>query len=163
MIAALYKKEENEEEIVDLVEINLWEITESKRNTVDNTFYKTEDSYLTHVRVYSSQSIKQNQWLNSEVIDVKSDYVAATVDTVSFSHMMKQESSESLFESQIRQISLDANKIIIPVIHCSHWFSMIFYLKEKFVTCLDYFYKTRKAGMFEKVFLFIINGSSRNQ
>ena len=57
MIAALYKKEENEEEIVDLVEINLWEITESKRNTVDNTFYKTEDSYLTHVRVYSSQSI----------------------------------------------------------------------------------------------------------
>ena len=40
---------------------------------------------------------------------------------------------------------------------------MIFYLKEKFVTCLDYFYKTRKAGMFEKVFLFIINGSSRNQ
>ena len=55
-------------------------------------------------------------------MDVICDYVAATrSDTVSFSHIeMKQESSESLLESQIRKISFDTNRIINPVIHCNH-------------------------------------------
>ena len=98
-------------------------------------------------------------------MDVIFDYVAATrSDTVSFSHiMMKQGLSESILESQIRKISFDTNRIITPVIHCSHWFSMIVYLKEKIVICLDSFYKTKKADMFERVFFLIINGSSRNQ
>ena len=87
-------------------------------------------------------------------MDVIFDYVAATrSDTVSFSHIvMKQELSESILESQIKKISFDANRIIIPVIHCSHWFSMIVYLKEKIVICLDSFYKTKKVDMFERVF-----------
>ena len=79
------------------------------------------------------------------IMDVIFDYVAATrSDTVSFSHiMMKQGLSESILESQIRKISFDTNRIIIPVIHCSHWFSMIVYFKEKIVICLDSFYKTK--------------------
>ena len=96
------------------------------------------------------QSLKQNPWLNSEVMDVIFDYVAATQsDTVNFSHIvMKQESSESILESQIRKISFDTNRIIISVIHCSHWFSMIVYLKEKTVIGLNSFYKTKKVHMF---------------
>ena len=81
----MYKKLEHEEETDDLVKINLWEITESQRKAVDNTFCQTEDSNLGHVRVYSLQSLKQNQWLNSEVMDVIFYYMAATrSDTVSF-------------------------------------------------------------------------------
>ena len=66
-------------------------------------------------------------------MDVICDYVAATrSDTVGFSHIeMKQELSESLLERQIRKISFDTNRIINPVIHCSHWLSMIAYLKKK--------------------------------
>ena len=105
-------------------------------------------------------------------MDVIFDYVATTQsNTVSFSHIvMKQELSQSILESQIQKISFDTNRIIILVIHCNHWFSMIVYLKEKIVICLDSFYKTKKVDMFERVFfiiiiiiIIIINGSSRNQ
>ena len=54
----MYKKLEHEEGTDDLVKINLWEITESQRKAVDNTFCQTEDSNLGHVRVYSLQSLK---------------------------------------------------------------------------------------------------------
>ena len=85
VIAAMYKQLEHEEETDDIAKINLWEITESQRKTVDITFCQTEDSSLGHVRVYSLQSLKQNQWLNSEVMDVIFYYMAATrSDTVSF-------------------------------------------------------------------------------
>ena len=57
LFAARYKKVEYEQEMDDLVEINLWEITETQRNTVDNIFCQTEDSDLVHVRVYSLQSL----------------------------------------------------------------------------------------------------------
>ena len=157
VVATMYKKVAYEREIDDLIEINLWEITKSQRNTVDNIFCQTEDSDLGHVRVHSLQSLKQSHWLNSEAMDVIFDYVAATrSDTVSFSHiMMKQGLSESILESQIRKISFDTNRIIIPVIHCSHWFSMIVYFKEKIVICLDSFYKTKKVDMFERVFFLL--------
>ena len=119
MGAATYKKVEYKQEIDDLVEANLKKITESQRNIVDNIFCQTEDSDIGHVRVYSLQSLQQNQWLNSEDMDVMFDYVAATRNyTVSFLHtVMKQEPSESLLKSQIRKISFDTNIIIIPVIH----------------------------------------------
>ena len=85
------------------------------------------------------------------------------------------------YGKSIWKILLDTNRIIIPVIHCSHWFSMIVYLKGKIVIFLDSFYKTKKANMFffyqgfplqamtihrtagEGRVFFIINGSSRNQ
>ena len=151
LFAARYKKVEYKQEMDDLVEINLWEITETQRNTVDNIFCQTEDSDLVHVRVYSLQSLKQNQWLNFEVMDAVFDSVTATrSDTVSFSHIvMKQVLSESLLESQIQKISFDNNRIIISIINCSHWFSMLVYLKEKIVICLDSFYKTKKADIIE--------------
>ena len=57
----MYKKVEYEEEIDDLIETNLWRLTKSKKNTFDNIFCQTEDSDLGHVRVYSLQSLKQNQ------------------------------------------------------------------------------------------------------
>ena len=100
------------------------------------------------------QSFKQNLWLNSEVMDVIFYYESATrSDTVSFSHIViQQESLESLSESQIRKISFDTNRIVIPVIHCSHWLLMIAYLKEKNVISLYHFYKTKKEYMFERVF-----------
>ena len=103
LVAATYKKVEYEQEIDDFVEINLWKISESQRNSVDNIFCQIQDSDLGHARMYSLQSLKQNQWLSSEVMDAIFDYVAATrSDTVSFSHIvMTQESSESLLESQI--------------------------------------------------------------
>ena len=59
LVAAIYKNVEYEQEIDDFVDINLWEITESQRNTVDNIFCQTEDSDLGHVRVYSLQSFNQ--------------------------------------------------------------------------------------------------------
>ena len=90
--------------------------------------------------------------------DVIFDYVAANrSDTVSFSHIvMKQELSESYLESQIRKVSFDTNRIIIPVMHCSHWFSMIVYLKEKIIIYLDSVYKAKKVDMFERVFFFLL-------
>ena len=123
----MYKKVEYDGEIDDLLEINYWKITESQRNIVDNMFRQTEDSDLGHVRVHSLRSLEKNQWLNSEVMDIIFDYMAATrSDTVSLSHIViKQESSESLLESQIRNILFDTNRIVIPVKHCNHWFSMI--------------------------------------
>ena len=33
------------------------------------------------------------------------------------------------------------------IIQCSHWFSILFYLKEKIIICLDPFYKTEKVDM----------------
>ena len=106
--------------------------------------------------MYSLQSFKQNLWLNSEVMDVIFYYESATrSDTESFSHIViQQESLESLSESQIRKISFDTNRIVIPVIHCSHWLLMIAYLKEKNVISLDHFYKTKKEYMFERVFFY---------
>ena len=53
-----------------LVKIKLWEITESQGNTVGTIFRQTENSDLGHTRVYSLQSHKQNQWINSKVMDV---------------------------------------------------------------------------------------------
>ena len=99
----MYKYEyvDYKEEIDDLVETNLWEITESERDTTDDIFCQTADSDIRHVRVYSLQFPQQNQWLNSEVMDVIFNYVAATQnDTTSFSHIvMKLESPASLLES----------------------------------------------------------------
>ena len=89
LVAAMYKKVEYEQEIDDFVKINLWELTESQSNTVDNIFCQTEDSNLGDVRVYSLQSLKQNQWLNSKLMDVIFGYVAATrSDAVIFSHIV---------------------------------------------------------------------------
>ena len=70
---------------------------------------------------------------------------------------MREESSEPLLESQIRKVLFETSRIIISVLHCSHWSSMIVYLKEKIVMCLDYFYKTKKAGMFERVLLLVVD------
>ena len=54
--------------------------------------------------------------------------------TVSFSYLViKQDPSESLFESR---------------------FSIIVYLKERFIICLDSFCKTKKVFMFERVFFY---------
>ena len=105
----------------------MWDITASQRNIVDNIFYQTEESVPGHVRVHFFQSLKQNHWLNTKVMDVISDYVTATrSDTVSFSHIaIKQESPKFLLESQIRKISFDTNGIIIPVSHYNNWFPMI--------------------------------------
>ena len=96
-------------------------------------------------------------------MDVICDYAATTRnDTVSFSYIeMKQESLESLLESQIRKISFDTNRIINAVIHCSHWFSMIAYLK-KISFALILFMKQRKLANLKECF-FIINDSLRNQ
>ena len=41
VVAAVYKKVEYEQETDDFFETNLWEITESQRNTVDNIFSRT--------------------------------------------------------------------------------------------------------------------------
>ena len=89
-------------------------------------------------------------------MDVIFGYVAVTgSDTVTFSYVaMKQESSESLLQSQIPKILFNTNSIIYPVIHSSHWFSIIAYLKEKNVICLDSFYKTKKVDMFERVIFY---------
>ena len=57
----MYKKVECEEEIDDLIETNLWGLTKSKKNTVDDIFCQPEDSDLGHLRVYSLQSLKPNQ------------------------------------------------------------------------------------------------------
>ena len=89
-------------------------------------------------------------------MDVIFYYVAKSQsDTVRFSHVVvKQESSTSLLESQIRKITFDTNRIIIPVIYCSHQFSMSVCLKEK--NChLSYFYETRKGDMFGRVFFLL--------
>ena len=82
-------------------------------------FYRTKGSVPGHVRVHFFQSLKQNHWLNTKVMDVIFDYVTVTrSDTVSFSHIViKQESSKFLLESQIRKILFDTNGIIIPGSH----------------------------------------------
>ena len=156
VVATMYKKVAYEREIDDLIEINLWEITKSQRNTVDNIFCQTEDSDLGHVRVHSLQSLKQSHWLNSEAMDVIFNYVAATrSDTVSFSHiMMEQGLSESILESQIRKILFNTNRIIIPVIHCSHWFSILFILKKKLSFVLILFIKQRKLTCLKEYFFY---------
>ena len=41
VVAAVYKKVEYEQETDDFFETNLWEITESQRNIVDNIFPRT--------------------------------------------------------------------------------------------------------------------------
>ena len=69
---------------------------------------------------------------------------------------MNQESSESLLEKQIRNISFNGSRII------NYWFSMIVYLKESIIICFDSFYKVKKVVMFEKVLIVIIYGSSRS-
>ena len=85
----------------ELLETNLWDITASQRNIVNNIFYQTEGSVPGHVRVHFFQSLKQNHWLNTKVMDVIFDYVTATrSDTVSFSHIViKQESSKFLLSN----------------------------------------------------------------
>ena len=67
----MYKKVEHEEKIDDLLEINLWEITESQRKNVNNIFCQTEDSNLGHVIVYCLQPLNQNHRLNSEVMQLR--------------------------------------------------------------------------------------------
>ena len=153
VVAVMYKKVDSIEK-VDLVENNLWEISESQKSNIEQLFSQTEDSDLGHVRVFSLQTLKPNQWLHTEVMDVIFTYIASTRNgTISFSHLvMNQQPSESVLQSQIQKISFDTNVIIIPVIRCSHWCSIVVYLKEKNVICLDSFYKTKKVDLFEKVF-----------
>ena len=69
---------------------------------------------------------------------------------------MREDSSEPLLESQIQKILFETSRVIIPVLHCSHWSSMIVYLKEEIAMCLDSFYKTKKADMFERVLLSMV-------
>ena len=49
---------------------------------------QTEDSDLGHGRVYFLQSLKQNQWLNSKVMDVIFDVAATRRYTLSFPHIV---------------------------------------------------------------------------
>ena len=56
----------------------MWEITESQMNPVNDRFCQFEDTYLGHVKVYSLQVLKRNQWLKLEVINVIFDHVTAS-------------------------------------------------------------------------------------
>ena len=47
-------------------------------NPVNDIFFQFEDSYLGHVKVYSLQALKTNQWLKFEVINVIFDHVTAS-------------------------------------------------------------------------------------
>ena len=99
------------------------------------------------------QSLEQNQWLNSEVMHVIFDHVAAT----------RSYSRLSLHCYKARVIRISFGKSNLKFIYCRHRFSIIVYLKERLIICLDSFCKTKKVVMFERVFFFIINGSSRSQ
>ena len=52
------KKVEREQEIDDLADINLCEITEPQRSTAGDIFCQIDDSDLGHIRVYSLQTLK---------------------------------------------------------------------------------------------------------
>ena len=145
MVAAIYKRVEYKEQIEDIVENTSWKITESHRNTVDIMFFQTEDSNLGRIRVYSLQSLDQNQWLNSEVMHVIFDHVAAT----------RSYSRLSLHCYKARVIRISFGKSNLKFIYCRHRFSIIVYLKERLIICLDSFCKTKKVVMFERVFFLL--------
>ena len=52
------KKVEREQEIADLADIDLCEITEPQRNTAGDVFCQIDDSDPGEVRVYSLQTLK---------------------------------------------------------------------------------------------------------
>ena len=139
----MYKKVEYEQETTAFLKL----ICGTRMNDKGTLLIKY---LLGHVRVYSLQSLKQNHWLNSEAMDVIFDYVTATRSvTVSFSNIVVK----NLF-AHCSTEWFDNNRILIPVIHSSFWFSMGDYLKEKNVICLDSFHKTKKVDMFERVFFY---------
>ena len=70
---------------------------------------------------------------------------------------MNYNTGESQIETQIRKnVNKYTNTIIIPVIYCSHWFSIACYLKEKIIFCFDSLYTKIKVNIFERV-LFIMS------
>ena len=147
MVAAIYKRVEYKEQIEDIVENTSWKITESHRNTVDIMFFQTEDSNLGRIRVYSLQSLDQNQWLNFEVMHVIFDHVAAA--TRSYSRL-----SIHCYEARVIRISF--GKSNLKFIYCRHRFWITVYLKERLIICLDSFNKTKKVVMFERAFFYYL-------
>ena len=71
--------------------------------------------------------------------------------------VMNDNTGESQTETQIRKnVNKYTNIIIVPVIYCSHWFSIACYLKEKIIFCFDSLYTKIKVNVFERV-LFIMS------
>ena len=151
MVAAIYKRVEYKEQIEEIVENTLRKITESHRNTVDIMFFQTEDSNLGRnlgrIRVYYLQSLNQNQWLNSEVMHVIFDHVAAA--TRSYSRL-----SIHCYEARVIRISF--GKTNLKFIYCRHWFWITVYLKKRLIICLDSFNKTKKVVMFARAFFYYL-------
>ena len=141
MVAAKYKRVEYKGQIEDIVENNSNQIIRT-----NNWITQKHCRYyiFPNWRVYSLQSLDQNQWLNSDVMHVIFDHVAAT----------RSYSRLSLQCYKARVIRISFGKSNLKFIYCRHRFSIIVCLKERLIIFLDFFYKTKKVVMFERVFFY---------
>ena len=101
------------------------------------------------VRLESLTTLYYQKWIHSEEMDAIFRFISKKkygVTSLSFI-VMNDNTGESQIETQIRKnVDKYTNIIIIPVIYCSHWFSIACYLKEKNIFYFDSLYTKIKVN-----------------
>ena len=115
------------------------------------------------VRLESLKTLYYKKCVHSEAIDTICRFFSKErygVTSLLFI-VMNDNTGDFQIETQIRKnVNKYTNVIIIPVICCSHWFSIACYLKEKIIFCFDSLYTKIKFNVFERVVFihsFILN------
>ena len=105
------------------------------------------------VRLESIKTLYYKKWVHSEAIDAIFRFISKErygVTSLSFI-VMNGNTGESQIEMEIRKnVNKYTNIIIIPVIYCSHWFSIVCYLKEKIISCFGSLYTKIKVNVFKR-------------
>ena len=111
-----------------------WNVTTKENEYISRLFTEDSDVDLGAVWLGSLKTLCYKKWVHSEAIDAIFRFVSKErygVTNLSFI-VMNDNIGETQTETQIRKnVNKYTNIIIIPVIYCSHWFSIACYLKEK--------------------------------
>ena len=134
-------------------------VTTKEKEYTSKLFTEESDIDFGVVRLELLKTLYYKKWVHSEAMDAIFRFISKErygVTSLSFT-VMHDNTGESQTETQIRKnVSKYTNIIIIPVICCSHWFSIACYLKEKIMFCFDSLCTKIKINVFERV-LFIMS------
>ena len=94
------------------------------------------------------------RWLSSEVLDGAFEFMSSKLKCVeSLSYItMEPYATESFNSNYLKEkISQHTNILIIPILEKHHWFSIVCYLNEKVIICLDSMSLEIKLEHFQKM------------
>ena len=131
-----------------------WSLTQEENEEVKVIFISQTDEDFGVVRSSNIRSLDGKHWLNSEVLDGSFQFMSRKLKCVEgISYItMEQYATESFNSNCLAEKLPEYTKIlIIPILEKHHWFSIVCYLNEKVIICLDSMSLAIKLIYFQKM------------